>query len=124
MLNIFRNIKVNKINEALGIGLCEWQIDYIFKNKSVIIPLAQMQYKQLTIILKQILNKHSKYIWSLKEPLTQEQLKENNLLDWTQIYKGNHKPDFKSTRYLLNWRQIYKKLEGTGLKLAKVRWMR
>ena len=70
------------------------------------------------------LNTKSKYIWSMKEPLSYEQLTAKNLSDWTLLYKGTHKPNFRSRNYLLSWRQIYKKLNDAGLRLAKVIWLR
>ena len=75
-------------------------------------------------MLRQMLNIKSKYIWSLQEPLSYDQLIAKNLDDCIMIYKGMHKPNFRSRNYLLRWRQIYKKLNDAGLRLAKVIWLK
>lgn len=123
MFNVFRRMKVRKINDALGIELQDWQINFIFSKKTLILP-ERSSYKTITIMLRQMLNTKSKYIWSMKEPLSYDQLIAKNLDDWIMLYKGTHKPNFRSRNYLLSWRQIYKKLNDAGLRLAKVVWLR
>lgn len=123
MVNVFRKMKVRKINDALGIELQDWQINYIFSKKTLKLP-EKSSYKTITIMLRQMLNIKSKYIWSLQEPLSYDQLIAKNLDDCIMIYKGMHKPNFRSRNYLLRWRQIYKKLNDAGLRLAKVVWLR
>ena len=123
MFNVFRRMKVRKINDALGIELQDWQVNFIFSKKTLKLP-ERSSYKTITIMLRQMLNTKSKYIWSMKEPLSYEQLTAKNLSDWTLLYRGTHKPNFRSRNYLLSWRQIYKKLNDAGLKLAKVVWLR
>lgn len=123
MFNVFRRIKVRKINDALGIELQDWQVNFIFSKKTLKLP-EKSSYKTITIMLRQMLNTKSKYIWSMKEPLSYEQLNDKNLSDWSLLYRGTHKPNFKSRNYLLSWRQIYKKLNDAGLKLAKVMWLK
>ena len=123
MFNVFRRMKVRKINDALGIELQDWQVNFIFSKKTLKLP-ERSSYKTITIMLRQMLNTKSKYIWSMKEPLSYEQLTAKNLSDWTLLYRGTHKPNFRSRNYLLSWRQIYKKLNDAGLKLAKVIWLK
>ena len=123
MFNVFRRIKVRKINDALGIELQDWQVNFIFSKKTLILP-ERSSYKTITIMLRQMLNTKSKYIWSMKEPLTYEQLIKKGLSDWTPIYRGTYKPNFRSRNYLLSWRQTYRKLDDAGLKLAKVTWLK
>ena len=123
MFNVFRRMKVRKINDALGIELQHWQVNFIFSKKTLKLP-ERSSYKTITIMLRQMLNTKSKYIWSMKEPLSYEQLTAKNLSDWTLLYRGTHKPNFRSRNYLLSWRQIYKKLNDAGLKLAKVIWLK
>ena len=123
MFNVFRRMKVRKINDALGIELQDWQVNFIFSEKTLKLP-ERSSYKTITIMLRQMLNTKSKYIWSMKEPLSYEQLTAKNLSDWTLLYRGTHKPNFRSRNYLLSWRQIYKKLNDAGLRLAKVVWLR
>ena len=123
MFNVFRRMKVRKINDALGIELQDWQVNFIFSKKTLKLP-ERSSYKTITIMLRQMLNTKSKYIWSMKEPLSYEQLTAKNLSDWTLLYRGTHKPNFRSRNYLLSWRQIYKKLNDAGLKLAKVIWIK
>ena len=123
MFNVFRRMKVRKINDALGIELQDWQVNFIFSKKTLNLP-ERSSYKTITIMLRQMLNTKSKYIWSMKEPLSYGQLTAKNLSDWTLLYKGTHKPNFRSRNYLLSWRQIYKKLNDAGLRLAKVIWLR
>ena len=123
MFNVFRRMKVRKINDALGIELQDWQVNYIFSKKTLKLP-EKSSYKTITIMLRQMLNTKSKYIWSMKEPLSYEQLTAKNLSDWTLLYRGTHKPNFRSRNYLLSWRQIYKKLNDAGLRLAKVIWLK
>ena len=123
MFNVFRRMKVRKINDALGIELQDWQVNFIFSKKTLILP-ERSSYKTITIMLRQMLNTKSKYIWSMKEPLSYEQLTAKNLSDWTLLYRGTHKPNFSSRNYLLSWRQIYKKLNDAGLRLAKVIWLK
>lgn len=123
MVNVFRKMKVRKINEALGIELQDWQVNYIFSKKTLKLP-EKSSYKTITIMLRQMLNTKSKYIWSMKEPLSYAQLTAKNLSDWTLLYRGTHKPNFRSRNYLLSWRQIYKKLNDAGLRLAKVIWLK
>ena len=36
MFNVFRRIKVRKINDALGIELQDWQVNFIFSKKKLI----------------------------------------------------------------------------------------
>ena len=116
-------MKVRKINDALGIELQDWQVNFIFSKKTLKLP-ERSSYKTITIMLRQMLNTKSKYIWSMKEPLSYDQLIAKNLDDWIMLYKGTHKPNFRSRNYLLSWRQIYKKLNDAGLRLAKVIWLR
>ena len=123
MFNVFRRMKVRKINDALGIELQDWQVNFIFSKKTLELP-ERSSYKTITIMLRQMLNTKSKYIWSMKEPLSYEQLTAKNLSDWTLLYRGTHKPNFRSRNYLLSWRQIYKKLNDAGLRLAKVIWIK
>ena len=123
MFNVFRRMKVRKINDALGIELQDWQVNFIFNKKTLELP-ERSSYKTITIMLRQMLNTKSKYIWSMKEPLSYEQLTAKNLSDWTLLYRGTHKPNFRSRNYLLSWRQIYKKLNDAGLRLAKVIWLK
>ena len=123
MFSVFRRMKVRKINDALGIELQDWQVNFIFSKKTLKLP-ERSSYKTITIMLRQMLNTKSKYIWSMKEPLSYEQLTAKNLSDWTLLYRGTHKPNFRSRNYLLSWRQIYKKLNDAGLRLAKVVWLR
>ena len=123
MFNVFRRMKVRKINDALGIELQDWQVNFIFSKKTLKLP-ERSSYKTITIMLRQMLNTKSKYIWSMKEPLSYEQLIAKNLGDWTLLYRGTHKPNFRSRNYLLSWRQIYKKLNDAGLRLAKVIWIK
>lgn len=123
MFNLFRKIKVRKINDALGIELQDWQVNFIFSKKVLKLP-EKSSYKTLTIMLRQMLDNKSKYIWSMKEPLTYEQLTKKGLSDWTPIYRGTYKPNFRSRNYLLSWRQTYRKLDDAGLKLAKVTWLK
>ena len=123
MFNVFRRMKVRKINDALGIELQDWQVNFIFSKKTLKLP-EKSSYKTITIMLRQMLNTKSKYIWSMKEPLSYEQLTAKNLSDWTLLYRGTHKPNFRSRNYLLSWRQIYKKLNDAGLRLAKVIWLK
>lgn len=123
MFNVFRRMKVRKINDALGIELQDWQVNFIFSKKTLKLP-ERLSYKTITIMLRQMLNTKSKYIWSMKEPLSYEQLTAKNLSDWTLLYRGTHKPNFRSRNYLLSWRQIYKKLNDAGLRLAKVIWLK
>lgn len=123
MFNVFRRMKVRKINDALGIELQDWQVNFIFSKKTLKLP-ERSSYKTITIMLRQMLNTKSKYIWSMKEPLSYEQLTAKNLSDWTLLYRGTHKPNFRSRNYLLSWRQIYKKLNDAGLRLAKVIWLK
>ena len=123
MFNVFRRMKVRKINDALGIELQDWQVNFIFSKKTLELP-ERSSYKTITIMLRQMLNTKSKYIWSMKEPLSYEQLTAKNLSDWTLLYRGTHKPNFRSRNYLLSWRQIYKKLNDAGLRLAKVIWLK
>lgn len=123
MFNVFRRRKVRKINDALGIELQDWQINFIFSRKTLKLP-ERSSYKTLTIMLRQMLDIKSKYIWSMKEPLSYEQLNQKGLSDWTQLYRGTHKPNFRSRNYLLSWRQVYRKLNDAGLKLAKVTWLK
>ena len=123
MFNVFRRMKVRKINDALGIELQDWQVNFIFSKKTLKLP-EKSSYKTITIMLRQMLNTKSKYIWSMKEPLSYEQLTAKNLSDWTLLYRGTHKPNFRSRNYLLSWRQIYKKLNDAGLRLAKVIWIK
>ena len=122
MFNVFRRMKVRKINDALGIELQDWQVNFIFSKKTLKLP-ERSSCKTITIMLRQMLNTKSKYIWSMKEPLSYEQLTAKNLSDWTLLYRGTHKPNFRSRNYLLSWRQIYKKLNDAGLRLAKVIWI-
>ena len=123
MFNIFRRMKVRKINAALRIELQDWQIDFIFSKKTPKLP-ERSSYKTITIMLRQMLNTKSKYIWSIKEPLSYKQLTAQNLSDWTLLYRGPHKPNFKSKNYLLSWRRIYRKLDDIGLRLAPVIWLK
>lgn len=123
MFNVFRRMKVRKINDALGIELQDWQVNFIFSKKTLKLP-ERSSYKTITIMLRQMLNTKSKYIWSMKEPLSYEQLTAKNLSDWTLLYRGTHKPNFRSRNYLLSWRQIYKKLNDAELRLAKVIWLK
>ena len=123
MFNVFRRMKVRKINDALGIELQDWQVNFIFSKKTLKLP-ERSSYKTITIMLRQMLNTKSKYRWSMKEPLSYEQLTAKNLSDWTLLYRGTHKPNFRSRNYLLSWRQIYKKLNDAGLRLAKVIWIK
>ena len=123
MFNVFRRMKVRKIKDALGIELQDWQVNFIFSKKTLKLP-ERSSYKTITIMLRQMLNTKSKYIWSMKEPLSYNQLIAKNLDDWIMLYNGTHKPNFRSRNYLLSWRQIYKKLNDAGLKLAKVIWLK
>ena len=123
MFNVFRRMKVRKINDALGIELQDWQVNFIFSKHTLKLPKRSAN-KTITIMLRQMLNTKSKYIWSMKEPLSYEQLTAKNLSDWTLLYRGTHKPNFRSRNYLLSWRQIYKKLNDAGLRLAKVIWLK
>ncbi len=123
MFKLFRDRKVKKINEALDIQLQDWQIDFIFNKRAAKLP-ERSSYKTLTIMLRQMLNTRSKYIWSMREPLSDVQLRQKGLSDWSYVYRGLYKPNFRSRNYLLSWRQTYKKLDDAGLKLAKVTWLK
>ena len=124
MFGIFKRRKaVKKINEALGIELQSWQIDYIFAKRPKGLTAFRSSYKTLTIMLRQMMDKKSKYVWSMGTPLTDQQLKDFNLSGYTPIYTGITKPNFRSRNYLLRWRQAYKKLQAAGLNLAEVRWI-
>lgn len=124
MFGIFRRRKeVKKINEALGIELQSWQINYIFAKHPKGLTNFRSSYKALTIMLRQMVDKKSKYVWSMGTPLTDQQLKDFNLSGYTPIYTGTTKPNFRSRNYLLRWRQAYKKLQAAGLDLAEVKWI-
>lgn len=122
MLNLFKKNKIKKINDALGIELQPWQINYIFNDVQNF--RERSSYKALTIMLKQMLNKKAKYIWTLKAPLSREELVKRHLEEYIPIYVGNTKPSMRGKNFLLKWRQVYKKLSGTGLKLAQVVWIK
>lgn len=123
MIWFLRKRYVRRINEALGIELQPWQINFIFKGKYSYV-IDKSPYKSLTLMLKQMLDKHSKFMWSLRYPvdtITQELCYKES---YTPIYSGRTKPGIKSRNYLLRWRQVYRKLEACGLKLAKVLWVK
>lgn len=126
MFNWFRKNKIKKINSALGIELQPWQIEYIFNAypNVQIFRGERSSYKTLTLILRQILNKKAKYIWTLGNPLGREELIARQLEDYTPIYIGTTKPSMRGRNFLLKWRQVYRKLSETDLKLAQVVWIR
>ena len=126
MITVFRNRKVKKINRALDINLQQWQIDYIFSNypnvQTLLAP-GRSSGKSLAIMLRQMLDTKSKYLWTLGKPLTPEELKEKHLTNYMPIFVSLTRPSIRGKNYLLKWRQIYRRLEDAGLKLAKVIWL-
>lgn len=126
MFKFLQKGKVKKINEALDIELQPWQVDYIFNNQ----PDAQVflsirsSAKTLTLMLRQMLNTKAKYLWTLKAPLSDEELKSKDLSEYIPVFKGLNKPSLRGRNYLLRWRQVYKKLMSSGLKLAEVVWVK
>lgn len=126
MFNLFRASKVKKINEALGVELQSWQIRYIFSASpnNQLLTTMRSSYKALTLMLRQMLNRKAKYIWTLNAPLTDKELKKRHLETYVPIYIGSTKPSMRGRNFLLKWRQVYKKLSETNLKLAEVVWIR
>lgn len=126
MFKFLQKGKVKKINAALDIDLQPWQIDYIFSAQpdTQIFLSIRSSAKTLTLMLRQMLDTKAKYLWTLKAPLSDDELKSKDLLEYVPVFKGLNKPSLKGRNYLLRWRQIYRKLISSGLKLAEVVWVR
>lgn len=126
MFKFLQKGKVKKINAALDIDLQPWQIDYIFgaQPDTQIFLSIRSSAKTLTLMLRQMLDTKAKYLWTLKAPLSDDELKSKDLLEYVPVFKGLNKPSLKGRNYLLRWRQIYRKLISSGLKLAEVVWVR
>lgn len=130
LLNLFkpfRDYKTKQINKALGIELLPWQIEYIFNadaDPSLLKKSESYTNKITAVALRQILDKNTKYIWTLRAPLTYQELQKRHLLDYISIYEGRSKPTLRGRNFLLQWRRLYKKLKTTNLRLAEVAWVR
>lgn len=113
--------KVEAVSEALGQGLADWQIDYIFLGEDLPSGCRGSLCAQ-TVALKQILQEDSKYYWRLT-PVSSPRVIRYTRGKYRAI--GDDRGDRQvlyHRNYLFRWKKLYSKLHEAGIPVAEVLW--